>query len=291
LSPNSFPFNKPNELVQSLRKQLEATERELASQKWLLNQYLQSPSWRLTYPIRWLARQFRALRNWIFGRLTGNQETVAALHERRESGDHRPPEMEESQEIAVSDLKGLFTSLQSVSLQIFLASNATLQIPHSPNPEISILLVLFNRAELTLTCLRSVAENYSERLEVIIVDNASSDETLSLLNRLKGAQIIRNTENLHFLVAMNQAAREARGEYLLLLNNDTQLLPGTLRSALAVIRSAPDIGAVGGRLILLDGTLQEAGSIIWHDGSCLGYGRGDNPFAPMYMFRRNTPEQ
>jgi len=288
LSPNSFPFNKPNELVQSLRKQLEATERELASQKWLLNQYLQSPSWRLTYPIRWLARQFRALRNWIFGRLTGNQETVAALHERRESGDHRPPEMEESQEIAVSDLKGLFTSLQSVSLQIFLASNATLQIPHSPNPEISILLVLFNRAELTLTCLRSVAENYSERLEVIIVDNASSDETLSLLNRLKGAQIIRNTENLHFLVAMNQAAREARGEYLLLLNNDTQLLPGTLRSALAVIRSAPDIGAVGGRLILLDGTLQEAGSIIWHDGSCLGYGRGDNPFAPMYMFRRDV---
>ena len=125
-------------------------------------------------------------------------------------------------------------------------------------------------------------------MEIIIVDNNSHDETSLLLDRLRGARIIRNAENRNFLLAVNQAAKEARGEYLLLLNNDAQVLPGTLRSALNTIRSAPDIGAVGGRLILLDGTLQEAGSIIWNDGSCLGYGRGDNPFAPMYMFRRDV---
>src|SRR5262249_6159644 len=84
------------------------------------------------------------------------------------------------------------------------------------------------------------------------------------------------------------AARVARGEVLLLLNNDTQVLPGTLESALATIRSDSGIGAVGARLVLLDGTLQEAGSIIWRDGSCLGYGRGDSPYAPMYMFRRDV---
>src|SRR5207244_8292943 len=60
------------------------------------------------------------------------------------------------------------------------------------------------------------------------------------------------------------------------------------QSTLRVIRSAPDIGAVGGRQVFLDGTLQEAGSIVWRDGSCLGYGRGDDPFAPMYMFRRDV---
>ena len=76
--------------------------------------------------------------------------------------------------------------------------------------------------------------------------------------------------------------------YLLLLNNDSQLMPGALRSALDTIRSAPDIGAVGARLILLESAPQEAGGIIWRERSCLGYGRGDNPFAPMYMFRRDV---
>jgi GT2 family glycosyltransferase/glycosyltransferase involved in cell wall biosynthesis len=141
---------------------------------------------------------------------------------------------------------------------------------------------------LTLACLRSLAENHSERLEIIIVDNNSQDETSLLLDRLRGPRIIRNPENRNFLLAVNQGARDASGEYLLMLNNDAQVLPGTLRSTLNTIRRAPDIGGVGGRLILLDGTLQEAGSIIWRDGSCVGYGRGDNPFAPMYMFRRDV---
>src|SRR5439155_3576337 len=147
---------------------------------------------------------------------------------------------------------------------------------------------LFNRAELTLQCLRSIAEHGFERLEVIIIDNASTDETGKLLDLVYGATIIRNTENHHFVLAVNQAAREARGEFVLLLNNDAQLLPGALRSALKTIRQDSRIGAVGGRLVMLDWSLQEAGSIVWRDGSCLGYGRGDDPFAPMYMFRRDV---
>jgi glycosyltransferase involved in cell wall biosynthesis len=54
------------------------------------------------------------------------------------------------------------------------------------------------------------------------------------------------------------------------------------------MQASTDIGAVGGKIILLDGTLQEAGSVVWKDGSCTGYGRGDNPFAPMYNFRRDV---
>jgi GT2 family glycosyltransferase len=61
-----------------------------------------------------------------------------------------------------------------------------------------------------------------------------------------------------------------------------------LTSALRTLRSSSDIGAVGGKIILLDGKLQEAGSIVWRDGSCTGYGRGDDPFAPMYNFRRDV---
>src|SRR5258706_388313 len=53
-----------NEMLQSLRKQLEATERDLADRKWLLDRFLESPWWRMTYPIRWVAKQARRLRTW-----------------------------------------------------------------------------------------------------------------------------------------------------------------------------------------------------------------------------------
>src|SRR5438552_4408179 len=59
--------DRMNELVRSLRKQLEATERELARQKWVFDRFLESPSWRMTYPIRWMARQARAVRDWMLG--------------------------------------------------------------------------------------------------------------------------------------------------------------------------------------------------------------------------------
>jgi glycosyltransferase involved in cell wall biosynthesis len=114
------------------------------------------------------------------------------------------------------------------------------------------------------------------------------DETQPLLERLEKVKIIHNTHNIGFLHACNQAAKVARGDTLLFLNNDAQLLPGSLSSALTSLTSSTTVGAVGGKIILLDGSLQEAGSIVWSDGSCSGYGRGDSPLAPMYMFRRNV---
>ena len=92
---------------------------------------------------------------------------------------------QESQQ-STADLKELFTALYQVRLRSFISSNSTLELPHSENPEVSVLIVLYNRAELTLACLRSLAENQTERLEVIIVDNASSDDTSELLDRLRG---------------------------------------------------------------------------------------------------------
>jgi GT2 family glycosyltransferase len=185
-------------------------------------------------------------------------------------------------------LKELLAPAYRATLLNFLSSATTLRLPNSENPQISVILVLYNRAELTLQCLRSIADHDFRDLEIIIVDNASTDETAELLKHIEGVHIIRNNENRNFVLGVNQAAREARGEYLLLLNNDTQLLPGALQSAVGTIQSGSDIGAVGGRLVLLDWSLQEAGSIVWSDASCLGYGRGDNPFAPMYTFRRDV---
>ncbi len=276
-----------NELLQSLRKQLEATERELADQKWLFERFLESPSWRITFPIRWAAKQARRVRDWVKPSSSGRWQ--AEGHKAAEMQILRPSPYPLPQgEGLLPQLKEVLTSTHRATLQNLLSSSMRLRLPESTTPIISIILVLYNRAELTLQCLRSIADQGFSDLEVVIVDNASTDETPQLLHLVDGARIIRNAENRNFVLAVNQAAVEARGEYILLLNNDTQLLTGTLHSAMRTIQSSPDIGAAGGRLILLDWSLQEAGSIVWRDGSCLGYGRGDNPFAPMYMFCRDV---
>jgi GT2 family glycosyltransferase/SAM-dependent methyltransferase len=188
----------------------------------------------------------------------------------------------------LSTSKKLLSSIAETYLENFLISNSTIEVPYFDEPEVSIVLVLYNRAELTLQCLLSILKSNKTSFEVIIVDNASSDETGFLLKRIKGARIIENATNVHYLRACNQAARHVRGRYILLLNNDTQVLAGSIPSAVATLSSSNDIGAVGGKIILPDGTLQEAGSIIWSDGSCAGYGRGDSPSAPAYMFRRDV---
>lgn len=188
----------------------------------------------------------------------------------------------------LSDAKRMLASMSRISLESFLLSTSNIEFPVHDKPVLSIILVLFNRAELTLQCLYSILKSQCEPYEVVIVDNASTDATRELLKRVKGIRVIENEANLHYLLACNQAAKHARGEFLLLLNNDAQLQGDSIPAALKTLTSSDDIGAVGGRIILPDGTLQEAGSIIWQDGSCLGYGRGESPFAPEFMFKRDV---
>ena len=275
-------MKRQNELIRALQHKLAAKEQELSNEKWVFEQFLQSPSWRMTAPIRWIARQLRTIKGRISGR--SPHSDAAATAAPLPAGE----QISAAEARVASDLKKVFTSLYRTTFESFLMSGAVMELPAAREPEVSIILVLFNHAELTFACLRSIQETHTEKLEVLIVDNASSDETPLLLDRLRGARIIRNTENRHFLLAVNQAAMGATGQHILLLNNDAQLQPGALRAALNTLNSSADIGAVGGKIVLLDGTLQEAGSLVWRDGSCLGYGRGDTPFAPQYMFRRDV---
>jgi GT2 family glycosyltransferase len=220
-----------------------------------------------------------------YGRSEGRQSRAVASAETKET----PEEGLESPESASA--KSAMSALLVVRLNTLLSGTAILKLPVSDTPDISIILVLHNRAELTLACLASIRECLGASeigIQVVIFDNGSTDLTSDLLARVEGANIIRNSENLHFLRGVNRAAAEAIGRHILLLNNDAQLLPGSLEAALRTLESATDIGAVGGRIILPDGTLQEAGSIIWSDGSCLGYARGRKPDDPEVMFRRDV---
>ena len=173
------------------------------------------------------------------------------------------------------------------SFQKFLQSGEKLIFPQN-KPELSVILVFHNQAELSFSCLQSIIKYAAIHYEVIIVDNNSFDDTALLLNKIEGATVIRNNENLHFLKACNQALPHVRGKYLLFLNNDAEIIKDTISLAMQTITENSKCGAVGGKIILPDGKLQEAGSIIWNDGSCLGYGRGQSPNQPEYNFKRIT---
>jgi lipopolysaccharide biosynthesis protein/GT2 family glycosyltransferase len=184
--------------------------------------------------------------------------------------------------------KDVFRRRCREELARFLADDARLVLPTAAAPEVSVVVVLHNQAELTFATLRFLAGALEVPSEVIIVDNGSSDDTIELCTRIDGGRIVRNSENLHFLKGVNQGVAKARGDLLLLLNNDASVAPDAIRIARETLRAEADIGAVGGKLILLDGTLQEAGSIVWRDGTCFGYGRGRDPREAEFQFRRDV---
>ncbi|WP_417582433.1 class I SAM-dependent methyltransferase [Nitrincola sp.] len=186
------------------------------------------------------------------------------------------------------DLKAIFRQQSQKRLEEFLADGSLLQLPTCNKPILSIVLVLHNQAALTFRCLESLVSAIDQPTEILIVDNASSDQTRNLLARVHGCSVFQQTENLHFLLAANLGAAQASGRYLLFLNNDTLVKPGALHAATKVFQERNNIGAVGGKIVLLDGTLQEAGSIVWKDGSCLGYGRGRDPYETEFQFRREV---
>ena len=157
--------------------------------------------------------------------------------------------------------------------------------PVSERPSVSIIIPVFNNWGFTYKCLLSVAKYTSGSYEIIVVNNNSTDATSQLLSDMKGIRVITNESNEVFVNACNQAADIARGDYLLLLNNDTEVTPGWLEAMLAPF-SETNTGVVGAKLVYPDGTLQEAGSIIWRDGTGCNYGHGDDPDLPQYSYRR-----
>lgn len=163
-----------------------------------------------------------------------------------------------------------------------------LRLDNPPPPRVSIVIPVFNKALYTYNCLLSVLREDPEiTKEIIVIDNCSSDETPQLLARLEGAtQVVRNTENNGFVGACRQGADLAQGEFILFLNNDTQVRPGWLREMVAVLDADPQVGLTGSKLIYPDGMLQEAGGIIFSDASGCNYGRRADPTLPYFNISR-----
>ena len=157
----------------------------------------------------------------------------------------------------------------------------------SHKPEVSIVIPAYNNWRYTLNCLKSIAKNTDGDYEVFVIDDASTDETAEVLPKVKNLHLVTNKQNAGFVESCNRGARASKGKNVLFLNNDTMVTKGWLPPLLELIRRE-DVGAVGSKLVYPDGTLQEAGAIVWNDGTALNYGRGDDESKPEYNFVREV---
>ncbi len=160
-------------------------------------------------------------------------------------------------------------------------------------PQASILVLCWNKLELTKTCMAALRRNTPEGLyELILVDNASTDGTreylLGLERECNNVRVLLNSENLGFVGGNNAGAPLASTDNLIFLNNDTEPQPGWLEALLRIFAADPRAGAVGAKLVYPDGRLQEAGGIIFSDASGWNYGRGQNPRDPRFNFVREV---
>ena len=246
---------------------------------------LGSTSWRITRPLRggrrvlknfMLARAWNPMRwPWLLSQLVRNLSTLG--------------------------IEGTLQRLQYKGAEAVPQPQPTLDMesigdPQPPDafpvyeqPDVSIIIPVYNKWVYTAACLRSLLEapgKYS--FEVIVIDDQSSDETAEWLTQIDGLRYFRNTENLGFVGSCNRGASEARGEYLVLLNNDTQVLAGWLDELIDTFAREPQAGLVGARLVYPDGSLQESGGIVFSDGSGWNYGRGEDAEQPEYHFLREV---
>lgn len=166
-----------------------------------------------------------------------------------------------------------------------------LHLPAVDKPRVSIVIPVFNKVAYTYNCLLTVVETDPEvSKEVIILNNASSDETYAFLSQLQGGgfRVVNNQDNKGFVGACQQGGALATGEFILLLNNDTQVRTGYLSNMLAIFDQQSDVGIVGSKLIYPDGRLQEAGGIIFNDASGCNYGRLQDPGYPQFNGTREV---
>ncbi|WP_444935164.1 glycosyltransferase [Microbulbifer sp. JTAC008] len=162
-------------------------------------------------------------------------------------------------------------------------------LPKYEQPRVSIVVPAYNKFEVSYHCIASLALSFNKTsFEVILADDCSSDITARAEGIIGNLVISRNEENLRFLRSCNKASKLAKGEFIVFLNNDTEVTSRWLDELIEKLDGDQSIGMVGSKLLNLDGSLQEAGGIVWGNGEPWNVGRNANSQAPEYNYAREV---
>lgn len=201
----------------------------------------------------------------IAAELEKKLETLAQTNASIHSEDNDKP--------GTSSYSKLFNKVKDRVLREFERLRSNLPI------DASIVVPVYNHLDSTLRCLESLSKQKSKyNIEVIVVDDASTDQTSTIIPSIPGVNYLRNKKNVGFVGSCNKGAKAAKGKAIIFLNNDTVVLGNWLDALLNRLQD-PSIGIVGSKLIMQDGeTLQEAGGIIFNNQAhygdvCWSYGK------------------
>ena len=246
-----------------------------------------STFWRITAPLRMTVQGARTSFRWIKARVEWCRRAV--VFARYHFGHGGWPALREAIERRLAwrnrDAERLSTLAESDELA--LPPDGPIVFQKNDRPTVSVIIPTYGEHNVTRRCLASLAENVTETAcEVLVVDDAFAEPLDLTSMRVSGVELVRNPENLGFLRTCNRAVGAARGEYILLLNNDTVVHAGAVDAMLETFAQFDNVGAVCAQLRFADGTLQEAGGIVWSDGSAWNWGRGEHPHDPRFNYPR-----
>jgi GT2 family glycosyltransferase/ubiquinone/menaquinone biosynthesis C-methylase UbiE len=183
-----------------------------------------------------------------------------------------------------------FFTVLSPALELA-ARSGSLVSPKDParKPRVSVVIPVYGQVRYTLRCIQSLIEAKTDTLfEVVVIDDCSPDVSVEALMHMPGIRLIGSNANQGFIRTCNRGAKAARGEFVVFLNNDTIVQHGWLDALVRTFEDFPDCGLAGSKLLYPDGRLQEAGGILWSDGSGWNYGRLDDPLKPEYSYLRDV---
>jgi len=164
-----------------------------------------------------------------------------------------------------------------------------IQLPTSSDPQVSVVVPCHNNFHYTYCCLASLALAWNRTsYEVILVDDGSHDQTTDAESVFLGVRVLRNDSPLRFLQACNRGASLAKGRFIVLLNNDTEVTCGWLDALVDAFHRFRNVGLCGAKLLYPNGTLQEAGGIVWGSGNPWNYGREQSPYEPRFSYARQA---
>jgi O-antigen biosynthesis protein len=158
-------------------------------------------------------------------------------------------------------------------------------------PRASVIILVQKHPENIIACLQSLRANSGPETSyesLVVFNGAEPDVIEAVENACFNARFFAFDVNLGFGGGCNYGAFEAQGQYLIFLNDDTVVEPGWLPALVATADEHPEAGAVGSKILFLDRTVQEAGAIIWSDGSTMPVGRGLGADARAFHYVREV---